>query len=129
MQDIDGLIGIDFKNAFALTCRKCVNSISGVNLIADEVNFFVKSNNQQSKNFCSIIGTGAGRPSGGPGFNCAFHCVLCEGVIMKVIEPINFIAYADDSQIKTKIEVPKVLAILNSFQQMKNIGMFMHSVG
>ena len=76
----------------------------------------------------SLTGTGAGRATGGPAFNIAFHHQISTDekikTLLKKIAP-----FADDSNVKTKIEYEPIKEIIKGFMGGEQIGLFMHKSG
>ena len=128
MSKDEGLLGCDYMNAFARVCRPCVNELLGCEFINPEIEFQVVTNLGSSDYAISRNGTGAGRATGGPAFNVAFHHMVSSNPTLK--ELLRFLApYADDSNQKTSTKVSTVKSIIEGFDTGQDVGLFMHKEG
>lgn len=124
----EGLIGIDFQNAFGIVCRPCINNLLGVEFLNPNINFVVRTNNKRSVLSTSIIGSGAGRATGGGGFNTLMnHHIHTDEHLVKFIKCI--VPFADDSLIKTLLEIDSIRWIIQGFMNAVGLGMKMHKHG
>ena len=126
VNDDEGFFGIDYKNAFAQACRSCVNDIVGDQLLNPVIHYSVNVSGKESDLKQSLNGTGAGRATGGPGFNICFDDVLNR--LPKKIKD-NAAPYADDSQIKVNYKNETMETIINTFKEAEDIGLLMHTEG
>ena len=122
-----GLLGIDFKNAFALACRKCANNLFGHELMNEMIEFSVCVDGRRSKEYTSTNGTGAGRATGGPGFNICFQQVVDK--LVSVLPRGDICPYADDSQLKIKLCGDMIGKAIKCFDEATDIGLTMHAHG
>ena len=120
-----GLLGVDYKDAFGLACRQCLNQVLGVNFMPDLINFDIFVNKSSSCDLVSYIGTGAGRPSGGTGFT-----ILLDSLFKQSDLVMSDVAlYADDSQVVTKLCNNEISKLLNIFSQGSQYGLQVHMTG
>ena len=124
----DGSLGIDFQNAFGLACRECANALFGDTLISPVINYTCRTNTGRSELNVSKNGTGAGRATGGPGFNLCFEQVNDK---LKVIIDEGLIApFADDSQVRIPTnDVAIINQVVQVFREASDIGLEMHTHG
>ena len=123
-----GLLGVDFENAFGLCCRECANTLAGVTLVADEIEYVVRVNGVESAVQCSRAGTGAGRPTGGPAFNITFEHIL-DGIPSDMVKRGDMSPFADDSQMKTALVLEYIRDILIKFESGSDVGLSPHLGG
>ena len=124
----DGLLGCDYMNAFGNACRSCVNNLLGFEFLNPKIHFEVNTSLNSSAKAVSITGTGAGRATGGPGFNIALHHKLMTDEELREI--IRLIApFADDSQVKVLIDKIKILLMIGAFERGSELGLLMHRQG
>ena len=128
INDSHGLLGCDYKNAFGLACRPCANELLGFEFLNSRIEFRVNTAAGSSESGASITGTGAGRATGGPGFNIIFNHHINTHPFLKQL--LNILApFADDSQVKTPIHPPSVRQVTEAFKDGKKYGLFMHETG
>jgi len=97
----------------------------GVNYLPDKIEFTVKVGEKISEPHISHFGTGAGRPSGGPAFNCLLDSHFHE----KGLDVSLMSAFADDSQVKTCTDRSSLLRLLGIFLSAQDVGLKIHTEG
>lgn len=124
----DGLIGIDFKNAFGRICRPCINDLLGREFLCPNIEFEVGTAIGTSEKATSKTGSGAGRGTGGPGFivGLEFHLDTNE-VTIRYRKKTS--AYADDSLVKVELTPDVIAEIIAAFKSGEYLGLFMHATG
>ena len=122
------LLGCDFANAFGNACRSCANQLLGFEFLNPKINFEVTTEIGSSNPAISTMGTGAGRATGGPGFNVLFHHHFTTHSATKEIQ--DWVApFADDSQIKVKLIAAAILALIKAFEEANSLGLKVHRRG
>ena len=123
-----GLLGCDFANAFGNACRPCVNQLLGFEFLNPTINFSVNTAIGSSETAISTMGTGAGRATGGPGFNVLFnHHLTTHPVTKKMLDWLA--PFADDSEFLVKLKAEIIRAIIQSFEQAESLGLKVHRTG
>ena len=124
----DGLLGCDFANAFGNACRSCVNELLGWEFLNPEIKFTVNTDAGSSEQASSLMGTGAGRATGGPGFNILFnHHISTHPATKDLLN--RFGPFADDSEILTKLKSELIKRLIESFEQAQEFGLRVHRTG
>ena len=108
-----GVLGIDYSDAFAKMCRGCLNDGFGDDKFLNEkVKFFVNSDRGDSEAAISLLGSGAGRASGGLFFITGLDFILKSNQETKKQLENGFItAYADDSEVLVPLQPEKIESI------------------
>ena len=123
-----GSLGIDFQNAFGLACRECSNALFGDTLLNPTIHYTCKTNNGRSELYLSKNGTGAGRATGGPGFNLCFEQV--NNKLKLIVDEDKIAPFADDSQIRIPLnDIALTNQIVQCFKEAVDIGLEMHTQG
>lgn len=123
-----GLLGCDYQNAFGNACRQCTNDVLGCKFITDEIHFKVITAAGTSENGVSVSGTGAGRSSGGPGFNSILEHHLTTDEFTREKQK-KIAPYADDSLVILFLGLLAIRAWIDAFQRGDKFGLFMHKKG
>ena len=124
----EGLVGVDFQVAFDRICRKCCNTSTGVELLNPSIFYDVFTDVGKSDPGISTAGSGAGRATGGPGFNATLFAYLRS--IPGAIEFLrNCVFFADDSQRRSQITKNELLKTLEVFENASSIGLKYHKNG
>lgn len=124
----EGLLGIDYKNAFGRVYRPCINNLLGMEFLNSEIEFEVATQAGTSAPAKSKTGSGAGRGSGGPGFIVPHEFHLNTNETAKKYRD-DTSAYADDSLVKTEIIVDAIKKVIDAFRDGEDLGLFMHGSG
>jgi len=96
-----------------------------VNYLPKSIGFDVVVNGESVVGCSSVVGSGAGRPSGGPVFNLILDSAFKEfGIVDGLMT-----AYADDSMVKIELCDESVLFYLQAFEHASNFGLQMHKDG
>lgn len=122
------LLGCDYQNAFALACRPCINELLDCDYLNPEIHFQVVTDAGVSVLEVSVTGSGAGRATGGPGFNLLFNHHITENLVLKAIRD-KMAEFADDSQAKIKRAREAIKQVILAFMEGSRYGLFMHCVG
>ena len=121
----EAIFAADFSSAFDVACRHCVNQITNTKLLPNLINFEVEVANQVSRTHHSLVGTGAGRPSGGGSFN-----ILLDSLFFAAdVNFQNLSAYADDSVIKVDALASSVESLVEKFKTGTQFGLSVHLSG
>jgi hypothetical protein len=125
-----GLLGCDFKKAFNLQCRVCTNKSLNYKIVPDSISFQVNNGKALSQCYDSLVGTGAGRASGGVVFNAAAYGYLrtCD-VSRKALQNGSLQKYADDSQKLVRLDKKAINDHVSDFLGANKIGLQMHQKG
>lgn len=93
-----------------------------------EIEFEVGTAAGTSEKAVSRTGSGAGRGTGGPGFEVPleFHFANQEGLRKYTDEMAD---YADDSEIKIPLESTAISEVIEAFRAGEKLGLFMHAKG
>ena len=122
------LLGCDYKIAFGLACRPCANQLLGTEFLNPKIEFQVNTAAGSSQTAVSITGTGAGRATGGPGFNIIFNHQISTHPDLKHRNSTNA-PFADDSMVKSAINANLIETIIEAFKDGKKYGLYMHETG
>ena len=128
MSDERAALGCDFRNAFGLANRSMVNELLGLDFLKPEIEFQVSTGAGKSKVGISRAGTGAGRPTGGPGFNILFEYHLKTHPTTKDAED-EVAPFADDSEIDVERKPGPIKAYIESFEDASKFGLHVHRHG
>ena len=124
------LLGCDFKKAFNLQCRICTNKSFNYKIVPDSISFQVNNGNECSRNCVSLVGTGAGRASGGVVFNAAtFGYLRTREISNEALQKGALQKYADDSQKLVRLDKKAITDHVNDFLGASDIGLSMHRIG
>jgi len=121
----EGLLGVDFKNAFALCCRQCANCLLGLDFMPKEVYFHVLINSNISNLGISTAGSGAGKPTGGPIFNTILDSVFKD----QRFDLKKLVVYADDSVYKVSSDPILINDTISKYEYGRNFGLSPHLTG
>lgn len=124
----NALLGCDYQHAFGLACRQCVNQTLGCKFINDTINFRVNTAAGSSALGFSMSGTGAGRSTGGPGFNSILEYHLKTDVVTKS-KSKKICPFADDSQVLIALCANMIRKWIDAFLRGDKYGLFMHKKG
>ena len=125
-----GVFGIDLKKAFNRLCRTCLNDSIGYKFVPPDIECCFRTERGMSGVFKSMVGSGAGRPSGGNLFNLAFYgvirrCPLLNDKTMRALQ----VTYADDSLALMDITIDQLETYIEEMKSASKIGLKIHSSG
>ena len=128
LSDDRAALGCDFRNAFGLANRSMVNDLLGLDFLKPEIEFQVSTGAGKSAIGISKAGTGAGRATGGPGFNILFEYHLTTHPTTKDAED-EVAPFADDSEIDVERAPGPIKAYIESFEDASKFGLHVHRHG
>ena len=126
-----GVFGIDFVKAFNKLCRSCLNDSINYKFIPPDIFCQFATALGSSKIYNSVVGSGAGRPSGGNIFNLGYYGVIRKKtkLILDKTEKLQQVMYADDSLAVCDISIAELEKYIDEMRMAKSIGLQIHDRG